>query len=382
MIDEVECHEAIVVGGGAAGLGVAAELKRRRVPVLLLERSGDVGASWRKRYRGLELNNDRWTARLPRAPIPRRAGRWPVRDAYISYLERYAVRHGLDIRFGVDVRRIDRDPRGWLLWTDERPLLARYAVVCTGRDRLADIPPWPGRKGFQGKLLHAADYQDPGQFEGQDVLIVGFGTSATEIAVRLVERAERVRVAVRGFPNLMPANFLGVPMPVWARLVQSGPAWVADGLGRVVQGLSLRGLRELGLERPPHGVATEMRVKGMGPVIDRGFLSAMRTGGVELVGAVEAFQGSEVLLADGTHITPDVVIAATGYRPGLEELVGHLAVLKPSGQPQKPGAEADARAPGLFFSGYRLPLSGELSSMRVDSRRISTLIAKQGAIRR
>jgi putative flavoprotein involved in K+ transport len=49
----------------------------------------------------------------------------------------------------------------------------------------------------------------------------------------------------------------------------------------------------------------------------------MRTGGVELVGAVEAFQGSEVLLADGTHITPDVVIAATGYRPGLEELVGH-----------------------------------------------------------
>lgn len=82
-------RDVIVVGAGAAGLAVAGELKRRGVTPLLLERSEAVGSSWRGRYRDLELNNDRWTARLPRSRIPRGAGRWPARDEYISYLERY-----------------------------------------------------------------------------------------------------------------------------------------------------------------------------------------------------------------------------------------------------------------------------------------------------
>src|SRR4051794_12924381 len=88
-------RDVIVVGAGAAGLAVAGELERRGVTPVGGERSEVVGSSWRGRYRDLELNNDRWTARLPRSPIPRGAGRWPARDEYISYLERYAERHAL-----------------------------------------------------------------------------------------------------------------------------------------------------------------------------------------------------------------------------------------------------------------------------------------------
>jgi cation diffusion facilitator CzcD-associated flavoprotein CzcO len=368
-------RDVIVVGAGAAGLAVAGELKRRGVTPLLVERSEVVGSSWRGRYRDLELNNDRWTARLPRSPIPRGAGRWPARDEYISYLERYVERHGLDIRFGVQVRRIDDDRCGWRVETGEQSLPARYVVVCTGTDRLAELPAWPGREGFEGRLLHAAEYRAPQQFDGEDVLVVGLGTSATEIAVRLVGSAARVRVAVRGTPNLMPAGFLGLPMPVWARVFQGAPRPLVDSLGRLVQRLGVRGLGDLGLEPAPHGVATELAIRGMGPVIDRGFLSAVRAGAVELVGAVEGFEGPEVRLADGDRFSPDAVIAATGYRPGLDEVVGHLAVLDPSGRPLKHGAEDSADAAGLFFNGYRLPLSGELSGIRVDSRRIAKRIA-------
>ena len=345
-------RDVIVVGAGAAGLAVAGELKRRGVTPLLVERSEVVGASWRGRYRDLELNNDRWTARLPRSPIPRGVGRWPARDEYISYLERYVERHGLDIRFGVQVRRIDDDRCGWRVETGERSLSARYVVVCTGTDRLAELPAWRGREGFEGRLLHAAEYRAPQQFDGEDVLVVGLGTSATEIAVRLVGSAARVRVAVRGTPNLMPAGFLGLPMPVWARIFQGAPTRLVDGLGRLVQWLGVRGLGDLGLEPAPYGVATELAIRGMGPVIDRGFLSAVRAGAVELVGAVEGFEGPEVRLADGDRFSPDAVIAATGYRPGLDEVVGHLAVLDPSGRPLKHGAEDPGHAAGLFFCGY------------------------------
>lgn len=378
MSERFECHEVVAVGAGAAGLGVAAELGRRGIDTLVLERSAAVGASWRARYEGLRLNNDRWSARLPRFPIPRRAGRWPAREEFVAYLDRYATRHRLDVRCGVEVERVDRDGERWRLRTSDGPLLARFVVVCTGHDRLPRLPAWPGAEGFRGELLHAAEYREAERFRGRDVLVVGIGTSATEIVVRLVAGgAGRVRVAVRTPPNLMPAEFLGLPITGLARVFERAPAWLVDRLAGAVGRLVIGDLSEHGLRSAPYGVATELAVKGMGPVIDRGFVDALKAGRVELAAALEGFDRAEALLADGRRIRPDVVIAATGYRSGLEDLVGHLGVLAASGEPIALGPAQAPGAPGLYFNGFRLPLSGELSGMRRDSRRIARTIARR-----
>ena len=68
----------VVIGAGPAGLATAAELTRRRVPAIVLERSDAVGASWRGRYDRLRLNSSRWFSQLPgmrypAAPAPSRA---------------------------------------------------------------------------------------------------------------------------------------------------------------------------------------------------------------------------------------------------------------------------------------------------------------------
>ena len=78
--------EAVVVGAGPAGLSAAAELRRRGVEVLVLERAAEAGASWRTRYDGLRLNSSRSVSGVRGAPIPRRAGTFPSRDAYAEYL--------------------------------------------------------------------------------------------------------------------------------------------------------------------------------------------------------------------------------------------------------------------------------------------------------
>lgn len=374
-----------MIGAGSAGLGTAAELGRRGIRALVLERSSAVGASWRGRYEGLRLNNDRWTARLPRARIPAQAGRWPAREEFIAYLDRYAESNRLDIRLGVDVERIDRDGEVWRLQTSNGPLRAPAVVVATGHDRCPYLPDWPGTAGFAGRLLHAFEFQNAAAFCDRDVLIVGIGTSATEIAVRLPGGgARRVRVAVRTPPNLMPSEFLGLPITVFARLFERMPARLVDWLGRIVIWLEIGDRRKYGLEPAPYGVGTELAIKGMGPVIDRGFLDAVEAGQVELVSSLEGFEAGEVRLADGSRISPDVVIAATGYRSGLEELVGHLGVLTPSGEPAAIGAHTHPATPGLYFNGYRLPLSGELSGIRRDARRIARAIAagKSGGGRR
>ena len=82
------------------------------------------------------------------------------------------------------------------------------------------------------------------------------------------------------------------------------------------------------------------------------------------------------MLAGGGRLRPDAVIAATGYRPGLEPLVGHLGVLGPDGLP-KPPERMPAGAEGLHFVGYALPISGQLPEMAATARRVAEAVAKE-----
>jgi putative flavoprotein involved in K+ transport len=371
-------HEAIVIGAGAAGLAAAAELGRRGVEATVLERAAEIGASWRRRYEGLHLNTVRWLSAPRRSRIPRRVGRWPSREAFVDYLCGYAEREGIAVEYGVAAQKIDRTGRGYLLDSSTGRRSARFVVVATGYDHSPSIPEWPGRESFDGELIHAAHYRNVEDFKGQDVLVVGIGNTGTEIAVQLHRAgAARVRIAMRTPPNLVPLELLGIPITLLARVSERQPRVFTDWFGQVVQRLAWGDLAPYGLPRAPYGIGTELRLKGLGPVVDRGFVSALKTGGIELVSAVIGFDRSSVQLADGIRIQPQAVIAATGYRMGLEGLAGHLEVLLPSGKPACVRGETNPAAPGLHFNGFWLPASGQLPAMRRTTRRIGREISRQ-----
>lgn len=369
-------EEAIVVGGGPAGLAAAAELGRRGVPALVLEGSERVGESWRGRYDRLRLNTSRRMSGLPGYGIDRSCGRWVGRDDFVAYLEAYAWRHALRVGFGTEATRIDREGGLWRVETSRGPLRARFVVVATGFDRVPVLPEWPGREGFAGRLVHASSYRNPAPYRGKDVLVVGLGSTGNEISVDLIEGGARsVRVAVRTPPNVFPREWLGVPTSLVARAGKRLPAVVADRVGWGLQRLAFGDLSAHGLARSPYGAATTLRLKGHGIAVDSGFVDALKRGAVEVVPAVERFAGSDVVLADGSRLRPDVVVAATGYRPGLEPLVGHLpGVLGPDGLPKAP---MPAGSEGLGFVGYEIPVSGQLPEMAATARRVSRAFAKQ-----
>jgi putative flavoprotein involved in K+ transport len=114
-----------------------------------------------------------------------------------------------------------------------------------------------------------------------------------------------------------------------------------------------------------------MRYGQQAPAYAEAFVPLLKAGQIEIVAAVEGFDGPGVLLADGTRIEPEAVIAATGYRRGLEPLVGHLGVLGADGIPLVSGGKQHPSAPGLFFNGYRPDLSGHLRPMRHEARAIA-----------
>ena len=136
--------EAIVIGAGPAGLASAAMLQRVGVETLVVDRADSVGHSWRGHYDRLRLHTVRWLSHLPGFRIPRRYGRWVARDDVVRYLEAYAVRHGLEIRLGTAVERIERDGDRWRLRTPAGDLDAAYVVVATGHNHTPVMPAWPG----------------------------------------------------------------------------------------------------------------------------------------------------------------------------------------------------------------------------------------------
>jgi putative flavoprotein involved in K+ transport len=267
---------------------------------------------------------------------------------------------------------------GWSVETDNGTIDAGVVVVATGYDHDPDLPEWPGREGFTGDFCHSSDYRNPEPYHGRDVLVVGPGTTGSEIAFLLSQGgARRVRVACRTPPNLTTRKFLGASVNVTGVALNHLPLRFADHIGWTVQRILFGNLDRYGLPRSVEGVATTLRRRKVTPVYDDGFVGALKAGRIEIVSAVVGFDGPEVLLADETRIEPSAVIAATGYRRGLEQLVGHLGVLDELGIPLVSGAGQHPSAPGLFFNGYRADLSGQLRLMRYDARAIARAVRRR-----
>jgi putative flavoprotein involved in K+ transport len=364
--------KTVVIGAGPAGLATAAELRRRGIPVLVLERSGTVASSWRNRYDRLRLNSSRPFSKLPGAKYPRGTGIFPSRDQVVDYLDAYARDHELDIRYRTRVERIDRTEDGWLLQTSRGELAADNVVVAAGFEHTFQVPRWPGRHEYEGRLIHSAEYRNAETFRGHDVLVVGPGCSGMEIAYDLVEGgAGRVRLAVRTPPNMIPRDPLG---PLFGRLVLKLPAAWGDRIMRFVRRKQIGDLSELGLPVPEEGPVSRLKRLGVAPaIVDSEVVDAIRDELILIVPAVEWLDEESVRLADGSCIKPDDVIAATGYSRGLESMVGHLGVLDETGAPIATVREA---APGLRFVGY-IPRPAQLGLMGREAKGAAREIAAQ-----
>jgi putative flavoprotein involved in K+ transport len=377
-----ESRQVYVVGGGPGGLAAAAELRRRGLQPVILERGEQVGTSWRAGYDRLHLHTVRGLSGLPGFGIPRAAGRWASRDAVIEYLERYRARHDLEVRANTEVERIEAaeaEVSGGARWvihtTAGERLPARSIVVATGHAHTPLVPDWPGREAYSGLLLHAREYRNPAPFAGLDVLVVGVGNSGAEIATDLGEGgARRVWIAVRTPPQIVKRQVAGWPAHATGILVSGLPSALVDPVARLQRRLTIPDLAPYGIPLPEDGLMSRVRRVGEVPLQDVGFVAAVRSGAVTPVAAVTGFEGDKVVLADGSAISPQAVIAATGYRRGLESMVGHLGVIDGRGLPTACGGAP--AAPGLYFVGYTVSLRGMLRDIAADARRVAPAVAR------
>ncbi len=369
--------DVIIIGAGAAGLSTAYALKRAGLSARILDRSDRIATPWRNRHPQLRLNTHRHLSRLAGMGMQRNAGAYPSRNTLIGYLEDYERFVGVPVEFGVEVLRIDETNNGWVVETSIGDFAAPHVVVATGRESVPFIPDWPGKEQFGGSVIHSANFGDVQQYRDKHVLVVGAGNSGSDILNHLVTVETRsLQVSVRHGPAVAPSRLLGFPLQRISPLVEKLPDRIADRLLKGTERLALGRLSQYGLPQHPLGVVARIRKHGISPAIDNGFVAALKSGRLSVVSEIERFDETGVVMTDGLRIEPDVVVAATGYRTGLEPLLGHLRALDKKGVPLVNGDENLKHCSGLWFIGMRPSLSGFFRAARKDSKEMATAIRK------
>jgi putative flavoprotein involved in K+ transport len=366
----------VVIGGGAAGLSTAGALSRRGIDAVVLEQDGELGGTWARRYDRLHLHTVRRYSGLAHFPIPRRYPLYLSRDDVVAYLNEYARHFGLRVVTGATVQKIqppDARPNRWTVQTaGGEAWRGRVAVIATGQYRQPIVPPWPGREMYAGRLSHSVAYSNAVPYAGQRVLVVGAGNSGAEIATDLSDHgAAYVAISVRTPPPVVPRDPFGMPVQRSSMLLSALPPAIADRLGWASARLVLGDLTRYGMPKGDFAPYRRRRV----PVIDVGFVDALKRGRVGVRPAVERLTETGAVFADATSDHFDAIIAATGFTTGLESLIDAPGAMDAAGEPRGVCGEPTAH-PGLYFVGFTHSLRGHLFEANGASRRLARNVAR------
>ncbi|MDF2389555.1 NAD(P)/FAD-dependent oxidoreductase [Nostoc ellipsosporum NOK] len=377
MTDQVVAVEpAIVIGAGAAGLAVAQALMRAGVPVAILEKESRLAEPWHRRHQQLHLNTHRDLSALPGLAYPRETPAFPHRDIVIRHMNDFKEANRLPVEFGVAVETIVFRGDHWAVRTSAGSRLARHVIVATGRDKEPFMPQWKGMQAFSGRIIHSADFGDAAAYAGRKVLVVGAGNSGFDALNHLadVDTAALWLSARRG-PAILPKRIGKIAVHRLSPLMARLPLRMADAVIAAAQRLVFGDLTRIGIPPAPAGGASRLTSDYTAIAADDGAIAAIKSGKIVVVPAIREFTRDGVILADGRQIDPDVVIAATGYRTGLERMVGNLGVLDEKGVPLFNGGDADPKLPGLWFTGMRPSIRGCFANAGILAKAIARRIA-------
>jgi putative flavoprotein involved in K+ transport len=347
---------AVIVGGGQCGLAIAARLKRKGVPAIVLDRHERAGDCWRKRYDALHLHDPVWTCHLPFIPLP---GDWPLypsKDQLADFLEAYVQLSDLTYWASSNCLSAvwDHGRREWGVVVDRgaaaggRVLLRpKHLILATGLFGGAHTPELESAELFEGDVFHSSEYKNGHKYAGKRAVVVGSNTSAHDIVEDLWEAgAASVTMVQRSGTMVTPIQtqlrtvggdervaaedadlgVASVPYRVMTEMQKGRTAYIRAKDADFYRQLEAAGFR-LDFGEDGSGNIAQFLRRGGGYYFDTGASALVISGGVKVVqGDVVGFAPSGVVLRGASSpIEADLVVLATGYKSfadTVESVVG------------------------------------------------------------
>ena len=333
----------IVVGGGQAGLGIAARLSRLGVDTLIVDREARVGDNWRKRYHALTLHNEVHVNDLPYMPFPPSFPVFIPKDKLANWFEAYV--EAMDLNFWTSTELVhaayDDTTATWTTTIrradgSERVMRPRHLVFATGVSSIPVITNLPGLETFAGTVLHSSAYTDGTVWNGRRAFVLGTGNSGHDVAqdlhcagahVTMIQRSPSYVVSLpeaqsvyaiynEGIP-IADCDLLATAMPysILKRAYQLSTAASRKVDQPLHDALAARGF-QLTFGEDETGFQMMYLRRGGGYYFNVGCSDLIANGDITLIqyDSIAGFTPQGARLASGQTIPADLIVLATGYK--------------------------------------------------------------------
>ena len=312
---------AAIIGAGSSGIAAAKALQEHGIDFDCYEASDRVGGNWvfgnrngmSAAYRDLHINTSRERMEYADFPMPKSYPDFPHHSQIAEYFDAYVDHFGLRDRilFQTAVEHARQRPDGTWELTDQHGESRAYdmLLVANGHhwDKRWPEPPFAGSDVFEGIQMHAHDYRDNGFLAGKDVVVLGMGNSAMDIAVESSYVARTTHLAARRGAWIVPKYLFGKPLDQISTLPHV-PHWLNARVSELIIRMHTGRPERYGLPRPDH------RFGAAHPTVSGRILDRIIHGAIAPRPNIAQLGPDWVRFADGTQVHADVVIYCTGYR--------------------------------------------------------------------
>ncbi|KAF8388987.1 hypothetical protein HHK36_025671 [Tetracentron sinense] len=362
MIKSALVPGPVIVGAGPSGLALAACLKERGVPSLILERDKCIASLWQlKTYDRLSLHLPKQFCELPLMPFPPGFPTYPTKQQFVDYLEAYARRFDLKPAFNETVTSAEYDYTlgFWRVKTvglkEETEYVCRWLIVATGENAEAVMPEIEGMDEFGRPIVHTSMYKSGDVFHGKRVLVVGCGNSGMEVCLDLCDHSACPSLVVRDTVHVLPREMLmgrsTFGLSMW--LLKWLPIWLVDRFLLFMSRLMLGDTACLGLVRPQLGPLELKKLSGKTPVLDVGTLAKIKSGDIKVYPGIKRLTWHTVEFIDGRMENFDAIILATGYKSNVPSWLKERDLFsEEDGLPRKPFPNGWKGKCGLYAVGF------------------------------
>jgi cation diffusion facilitator CzcD-associated flavoprotein CzcO len=398
--------DVLVVGGGQAGLSIAARLKQLQIDTLIVDREPRIGDNWRKRYHALTLHNQVQVNHLPYMPFP---PNWPVyipKDKLANWFEAYVGAMELNYWTGTEFESgtYDEAQGRWsvVLRKSEgstRTMHPRHVVMATGVSGIPNLPDIPGLKNFTGMVLHSSRYDDGEAWQGKKAVVIGSGNSGHDIAqdlhssgahVTLVQRSPTLITNIEPSAQLAYAAYnegtledndlIATSMPLV--LAKKSHVMLTEQSKKFDKPL-LDGLERVGfkLDFGDGGTGWQFKylTRGGGYYFNVGCSDLVAGGeiGLRQFSDIEAFVAEGARMKTGETLAADLIVLATGYKSQEhlvrklfgDEVTERVGPIWGFGEGQElRNMYSRTKQPGLWF------IAGSLAQCRINSKYLALQI--------
>ena len=398
---------ALVVGGGQAGLSVAARLTQLGIDTLIVDKHKRIGDNWRKRYHALTLHNQVHVNHMPYMPFPSTWPSYVPKDKLANWFEAYV--EALELNYWPKTELVhgsyDEVEQHWTVTLrrsdgTERELRPRDIIMATGVSGIANLPNIPTLDEFQGRVVHSSEYQGGDDYTEKKAIVIGTGNSGHDIAqdlyssgaeVTMVQRSPTLVVNIEPSaqlpyglysegPSLEDCDFITLSMPT--PLLRKAHIRFTEQSVDLDKDL-LVDLEKIGfkLDFGEDGTGWQFKylTRGGGYYFNVGCSDMLIEGKIGLIqfDDIVGFTAGGVRLVSGDTLATDLIVLSTGYRP-QEELVEKLfgaVVAERVGAIWGFGDELELRnmycrtgQPGLYF------IAGSFAQCRINSKYLALKI--------